>query len=180
MKQNAAKLHWSIILITVIFIPLLLAFAIACFWGNLPLTGIVLIGLLLYCFFHKPDSYEVRGDRLIVNFVAGSKEFGPIGSCQVIRNLMPIVWRICGIGGVFAFTGIYWNSKQGMHRRYVTHLKKCLMIKTDKGKKIIISPADPQKFADDVNEELGLNKNPTDEQAKNTAVNYNVIDRLSD
>jgi hypothetical protein len=175
MKQKASRPDWVVVLITG---PVTILFGIVsfkCICDGRWLIPLIIIGIWLYCFIYAPRSYEIRGDFLIVNFRIGSKRFGPIVSCETIKGRdIGWLWRVFGNGGLFGFTGWYWNLRYGLFVSYVTHRKKLVLFKTEAGKKILTSPADPQGFVDGVNDTLGTGSGPPDSDA----VNYDVIDRL--
>ena len=179
MKQKAARPDWLVLLITglVTIIIGILSFKLISVgrW----LHPLIMIGVWLYCYIYAPRSYEIRGNFLIVNFLIGSKRFGPIVSCQTIKDLCIIWLRVLGNGGLFGFTGWFWSLRYGLYMAYVTHRKKLILFKTEAGKKILTSPADPQGFVDGVNDTLGTGSEPADSEiADSDAVNYDVIDRL--
>ena len=179
MKQKAARPDWLVLLITglVTIIIGILSFKLISVgrW----LHPLILIGVWLYCYIYAPRSYEIRGDFLIVNFRIGSKRFGPIASCQTTKSRGIGGLRVFGNGGLFGYTGWYWNFRDGLHRSYATHRKKLILLETEAGKKILTSPADPQGFVDGVNDTLGIGREPPDSEIVDSdAVNYDVIDRL--
>lgn len=179
MKQKASRPDWLVVLITCLFTILIgILWFEPIFWGRL--IPLIMIGIWLYCFIYAPRSYEIGGDFLIVNFRIGSRRFGPIVSCETITGRdVGWLWRVFGNGGLFCFTGWYWCLRYGLYLSYVTHRKKLVLFKTEAGKKILTSPADPQGFVDWFNETLGTGSKPGDSEiADSDAVNYDVIDRL--
>jgi len=57
--------------------------------------------------------YELSGDRLIVRFRRGEKEFGPVVGCSLVAAYPSWSLRLWGNGGLFAGTGIFWNRAWG-------------------------------------------------------------------
>jgi len=53
--------------------------------------------------------------------------------------------RTCGNGGLFSFTGWYWNRRLGRYSMYVTDLKRPVVLTFDK-RVVVVSPADPEAF----------------------------------
>jgi len=177
MKQKAARPDWFVLLITG-FVTIIVGILIY----DGPWTGaLILIGVWLYCYIYAPRSYEMRGDFLIVNFRIGSKRFGPIVSCQTTKSRVIVGLRVFGNGGLFGYTGWYWNLRDGLHRSYATHRKKLILLETEAGRKILTSPVDPEGFVDGVNDTPGTRSEPPDSEiADSNAVNYDVIDRLAE
>jgi hypothetical protein len=53
--------------------------------------------------------------------------------------------RTCGNGGLFSFTGWYWNRRLGRYSMYVTDLKRAVVLTFDT-RVVVVSPADPEAF----------------------------------
>jgi PH (Pleckstrin Homology) domain-containing protein len=53
--------------------------------------------------------------------------------------------RVLGNGGVFAFTGRFWNSKLGWYRAFATDPGRAVVLRYA-NRTIVISPHDPQHF----------------------------------
>jgi hypothetical protein len=81
-----------------------------------------------------------------VCFRARRKQFDGVRRCSLFteRIARPTL-RLCGNGGVFAGSGIFWNRRLGVFRAYVTRCKhtEWVLVETNR-QKIVISPADPQ------------------------------------
>ena len=71
-------------------------------------------------------------------------------SVEVVPNAMSKSLRTCGNGGLFSFTGFYWNKQIGHYRAYVNDLNRTVVVRTKK-RTAVLSPDDPQAFADAVN-----------------------------
>ena len=57
--------------------------------------------------------------------------------------------RLCGNGGIFSFTGLYWSKKLGRFRAYVTDLNRSIVLKFA-DRTIVISPDAPADFLADL------------------------------
>ena len=57
--------------------------------------------------------------------------------------------RLCGNGGLFAFVGLFRNSKLGNYRAYVTDAKNAVVLKFFE-RTVVISPGNPQKFVAEI------------------------------
>lgn len=53
--------------------------------------------------------------------------------------------RVLGNGGVFSFTGRFWNTKLGWYRAYATDPSRAVVLRYPK-RTIVITPHDPQHF----------------------------------
>lgn len=54
--------------------------------------------------------------------------------------------RVFGNGGLFSFSGWFWNSKRGLYRAWVTDLNSTLVLHFTHRRDIVISPAHPEAF----------------------------------
>lgn len=147
MKQNAPAPSRVIHFTTWLYAAITLAAFIAgCFqpWVLVPALILFLAGA--YChWFWSPVAYELEGDTLTVFFRASRKTFPSVIRCSPVRerfSLMTI--RLCGNGGVFAGSGIFWNKRHGVFRAYVTRSKppELVLVET-RTRKVLISPEDP-------------------------------------
>jgi len=57
--------------------------------------------------------------------------------------------RTCGNGGMYSFTGWYWNKRLGHFRAYVTDLNRTVVLRWEK-RTAVISPDDPEGFVREV------------------------------
>ncbi len=66
-----------------------------------------------------------------------SVTFEPKIMCKSIRT--------CGNGGLFSFTGFYWNKTLGSYRAFVTDLQRTVVLRYDR-RTIVVSPENPEAF----------------------------------
>jgi hypothetical protein len=57
--------------------------------------------------------------------------------------------RTCGNGGLYSFTGWYWNLDLGKYRAFVTDHAKIVVLKYPETT-IVLSPGDPEDFVKEV------------------------------
>ncbi len=62
--------------------------------------------------------------------------------------------RTFGNGGLFSFSGRYWNRRLGHFRAFVTDAKRAVVLRYE-GKTFVISPDEPEAFVSDVRRRLG-------------------------
>jgi len=53
--------------------------------------------------------------------------------------------RLCGNGGMFSFSGWFWNKRLGRYRAYVTDLNRTVVLRWE-GRMAVVSPGDPEGF----------------------------------
>ena len=150
MKQNAPTPCRSIKVITTVYILLTIGVLVAGFFQPVTLlVGAILAAIGLYCYwFWSPVSYELEDSTLTVFFRASRKRFDGVTHCSLIDRRLPwLTVRLCGNGGVFAGSGVFWNKRYGVFRAYVTRSKHTELVLVETAKtKILISPADPQAW----------------------------------
>jgi len=92
--------------------------------------------------------YEIVGDTLFVirpGWVStiSLAEFISV-ACDPLAMAGSI--RTFGNGGLFSFTGLFWNRALGSYRAYVTDQEKCVVIKF-RNRVVVVSPDSPEQFA---------------------------------
>ena len=148
MIQEAAPMSMSIRIMTGLVLGLVAGFFLAATFQRVFLfPGLLLAGICLGCYLYAPVGYELSGDRLIVRFRRGEKEFGPVVGCSLVAAYPSWSLRLWGNGGLFAGTGIFWNRAWGVFRTYVTSARPqdMVLVETQTGK-ILISPRAPEEF----------------------------------
>jgi hypothetical protein len=53
--------------------------------------------------------------------------------------------RTCGNGGLFSFTGWYWNSQLKSYRAFATDPKQVVVLTFDK-RRVVVTPENPEEF----------------------------------
>lgn len=54
--------------------------------------------------------------------------------------------RVCGNGGLFSFSGLYWNRSLGRFRLFGTDLHRAVVLRFDR-RRVVVTPDDPAAFA---------------------------------
>ncbi len=123
-------------------------------WIKLPafaLVGLLLFLVLLGCYLRAPVAYEYSSGALNVLFRLGSRHFSTVTHASAVPQKLPWTIRAWGNGGVFAATGIYWNRLWGYFRMYATTSDRAYLVLVETtSQKVVISPANPTAFIDDV------------------------------
>jgi hypothetical protein len=112
----------------------------------LPMTLVFVLGLSYY---FSIKSYEVTDDEIIIRrpFDRVSYKKASVKSAERIEGKsIRFAVRTFGVGGLFAYTGEFWNSKYGSMTWYVTRMDTAIMMTTSSNKKIVISPDRPEEF----------------------------------
>jgi hypothetical protein len=149
MKQATAPTGLSIKIVTGGVLALNLGLYISAYFqpGRL-IVGIFLSLIVLGCYlFWTPVKYELNGDELIVFFRVGRVRYQPVAKSSQLERPRGCSLRLCGNGGLFAGSGVFWNRQLGVFRAYVTTSKPGtgVLVETPE-RKIVITPADPQAW----------------------------------
>jgi len=70
-------------------------------------------------------------------------------------NAMSSSIRLFGNGGMFSFTGVFWNRTLGRYRAYVTDLQRTVVLKMA-DRTIVISPEAPDRFVEELRKRSSL------------------------
>ena len=126
---------------------------------SLSITGsffiAILIGVVYFITYSfRPIDYEITDREIIIHRL--------IGNVKILREQIitaesiekkKISWalRVFGVGGLFGYYGKFTNTQLGMMTWYATRRDKLILVKTQSGKKIILTPDDPEKFVEELN-----------------------------
>jgi hypothetical protein len=145
-----------VIVITACYLALLMWILTRRVWfitdnGNLRGGLYVLTSMLIVlavAAFQMVLDYRVTDDALVIrrplSYIRLRRSY--IGKVEILPAGVGFVWRAFGIGGLLSFTGDYYNSRFGRMKWYRTRLDKTVLITTVAGRKIIVSPDDPESF----------------------------------
>jgi hypothetical protein len=113
------------------------------------LSMLLLVYGLSYAF--RVKGYVITAAELLVLRPLGTKHF----QLQNIRSAEALVrsdlsWsiRTFGVGGLFGYYGKFFNSRFRSMTWYLTRRDATVLLYLDNGKKIVLSPDDPQEFMD--------------------------------
>jgi hypothetical protein len=129
-------------------------FAIGAYVQFFP-VGILFI-VLVVSYLMSSTGYSISEKELNIIHPIGAKTLAleDIKSALEI-NKSDIMWslRTFGVGGVFGFYGKFYNRKFGRMNFYMSQYKNLILIETQSGKKLVISP-DKLELLDDLNRYL--------------------------
>jgi hypothetical protein len=96
--------------------------------------------------------FLIRGYRVANGFLFVRRLFwetaiplSGLASAEARPGAMRSSIRLMGNGGLFSFTGLFWNKALGRYRAYVTDLTRCVVLHF-RDRVIVISPASPERF----------------------------------
>src|SRR5664280_40907 len=130
MKQPTASTGLPIKIVTGCALALNIGLYVASLYQPpLLVAGIFLSVIVLGCyFFWTPVAYELNDGELSVSFRVGRVRYRPVVKCTILDPPRGFSIRLCGNGGMFAGSGIFWSRKLGVHRAYVTTSKPGTMV----------------------------------------------------
>ena len=91
--------------------------------------------------------YTVRDDALLIRRLFWDTRIGLTGlqSARFDPSAMCGSVRTCGNGGLFSFTGWYWNRKIGKYRAFVTDPARAVVL-VFANRRIVVTPDRPEDF----------------------------------
>ncbi len=116
--------------------------------GWVPLLPLV---ILFGCVLFTIRGYSLSSDSILVHRLLWSTVLPRAGleSAEFEPEAMRGSIRTFGNGGVFSFTGFYYNKRLGSYRAYVTDPRRCVVLRYS-NRRVVLSPANPQDFVSDL------------------------------
>ena len=114
---------------------------------------VIIFVLMIAMYLLSPLSVEITNTGLIIHRKIYSRNilFKDIESIRMAEpDEMNGTIRTFGNGGLFGYTGMYWNKKLGSMRWYCSQRKNYILIDKEGNKRIVITPDDPDDFIKDV------------------------------
>lgn len=117
-----------------------------------PTSAGLMIAILLICLPFVIRGYVVTDEGILIRRLWWNTVLprDTLVSAEVVPNAMSKSLRTCGNGGLFSFTGFYWNKQIGHYKAYVNDLNCTVVVRTKK-RTAVLSPDDPKAFVDAVN-----------------------------
>lgn len=156
MKQRSEfKAPWSAGLWGISLIASLVVLGMPIFIANSEIKSYVspffvplLILIWLLTLLYTVRGYRLEKGRLFIRRLFWDTPVSLDGfqSAQLIGgDVVKGSIRLFGNGGLFAFCGWFWNRSMGRYRMWVTDTKRLVLIQCA-GRKMVVSPDDPQEF----------------------------------
>jgi len=110
-------------------------------------SAIVLISYLA-AWAYSPRQYAITADALVIFRMAGNVVIpkSTIATAKFLDKGFPFAIRTFAVDGLFGYFGTFYNPANGKMTCYITNRNKCILVTTDKGKKIVISPDEKESF----------------------------------
>lgn len=158
LQQRVAPMATTIKVITSLYLCVTVLLSIATVSKNILLLPSMLLWLiLLLCYLYSPRYYRLDGNVLTIGCVFGEKKYAHIVQCRTFEHTNHFGVRLWGNGGLFSATGLFWSSRYGLFRAYVTCSgEERLVLLETRSQRIVISPENPLAFMRDCRELLRL------------------------
>jgi hypothetical protein len=103
--------------------------------------------ILAACALFTVRGYRIAGRTLLVKrlFWWTPISLEGLRDALVDPEAMRKAVRICGNGGMFSFSGWFWNKRLGRFRAYATDLRRTIVL-TFPDRRIVLSPDQPDAF----------------------------------
>ncbi len=122
------------------------------FWWPIRLFGpVLLIGTSLF----TVRNYEIRDRALWVQRLLWKTRI-PLDSLSAVEfrpGPFGWAWRTCGNGGLFSFSGWYYQKPLGSFRALATRLNDAVILKFNDRHPIVITPEEPELFVQHLRKE---------------------------
>ena len=142
---------------TALFAVLILFFLFpisSLYLANRIFIAILLAVVYFITYSFRPIEYEITDHEIIVHRLIGNVKIlrEQIVTAELIEK-KKISWalRVFGVGGLFGYYGKFTNTQLGMMTWYATRRDKLILVKTNSAKKIILTPDEPEKFVEELN-----------------------------
>lgn len=111
--------------------------------------GVALLppALLFGCLCFVVNGYALKGTDLCVERLFHTSRIPLAGLSRIQREpaLCKGSLRIFGNGGLFAFTGLYYNKRLGRYWLFATDISRAVVLVLPR-RVVVVTPADPQAF----------------------------------
>lgn len=112
-------------------------------WAVLPLLILGITALFMV------QGYHIEGDRLLIDRLGWRTEIvlTDLKSATYDPTAMEGSLRVFGSGGLFAFTGKFWNKQLGFYDAYATAIRLTVVLKFPQ-KTVVVTPEKPEQFVE--------------------------------
>jgi len=141
---------WDFLLIGMTFLISAALIALA-FIGGI-FSVIMAIVFISFGVFFGVYGYSLQPQELRIIRLGWSKDipYNDIVDIEYSPDAMMGSLRKFGIGGFFSYYGMFKNRVLGDYKAYATHRKKTVVITIKSGKKIVVTPSDPERFVEEL------------------------------
>ncbi len=115
-------------------------------WGSVGQVG--LLSIVLGAALFTVRGYRLEGRQLFVRRLLWETRLDLAGlrSAEADPGLLKGSLRLFGNGGLYSFSGLFWNRTLGRYRAWVTHHEDVVVLRFE-DRVWVVSPAAPLRFA---------------------------------
>lgn len=119
--------------------------------GTLAFQFLLMFGIVVVTYFQRTTGVTISDTAITIERKASAVviDFSDILSIKRVES-MRYAFRTFGNGGVFGYTGYYYRKGIGSMRWYCTQRNNYVLIEKTDGKKLVITPDDPDGFMKDI------------------------------
>ena len=141
---------WDFLLVGMTFLISAALIALA-FIGGI-FSVIMAIVFISFGVFFGVYGYSLQPQELRIIRLGWSKDipYNDIVDIEYSPDAMMGSLRKFGIGGFFSYYGMFKNRVLGDYKAYATHRKNTVVITIKSGKKIVVTPSDPERFVEEL------------------------------
>ena len=141
---------WDFLLIGMTFLISAALIALA-FIGGI-FSVIMAIVFISFGVFFGVYGYSLQPQELRIIRLGWSKDipYNDIVDIEYSPDAMMGSLRKFGISGFFSYYGMFKNRVLGDYKAYATHRKNTVVITIKSGKKIVVTPSDPERFVEEL------------------------------
>jgi hypothetical protein len=117
------------------------------------LGPVIIIILMVSMYYLRPQALEISNDGITIvrSFAQRTLLFTDIESIRLAdKSEMAGVIRTFGNGGLFGYTGLYYNKKLGSMTWYCTRRENYVIINMHANNRVVVTPDDPNTFIQDI------------------------------
>lgn len=120
-------------------------------------TGCATLALMAGCALFTISGYTVTRDTILIHRLLWDTRLPLAGlfSAERAPKAMSRSIRLCGNGGFYSFTGLYWNRTLGVYRAFIMDPSRAVVLRYA-SRVCVVSPDAPEEFI----QELGIPPRP--------------------
>ena len=142
-------LAWTSVIVTLIILGATISAPVYVRGDSINMAFLLPISLLVGSALFIVRGYTITADALLIHRPLWDTRvsLALLQSVESNPGLMMKSLRSCGNGGLYSFTGWYWNKQLGHYHAYVTDLKRTVVLRFAT-RRVVISPDDPAAFVE--------------------------------
>jgi hypothetical protein len=158
MGKFNAKLSSSLFILTAAVVSLLLYLVFSSLAAAGGEAGFFMLSAVLVFIFTAMLSvreYEINDSQLIIRKRGGWSIIVELSGLESVKKDTDLIWKsvsVLSTKGIFGINGYLWNSTAGMYKAYISEPSRLVLLELSNGKKIAVSPADPNSFIHELKE----------------------------